>query len=221
MCPMCPMHFRYSLPISISYTPFINRDDRTVGNDSMPQRLTRTTCAPAALAFHTERRCDPRTPDGTSHLQELHVNLTLAERFWPHVQRGAPTECWPWLRYRGRKGYGVLHVDRKKRRAHRVAYFLTHGAWPLVARHTCDNPPCCNPAHLLDGTIADNQRDMAARGRTADRRGERHPRARLSVADVVQIRSANASARDLATQFGVSTNHIWRIRSGAAWKRAQ
>ena len=149
------------------------------------------------------------------------MKRTLAERFWRHVQRGAPNECWPWIASRTRGGYGQLGLEKKTVRAHQVAYFLTHGAWPLVARHTCDFRPCCNPKHILNGTQRDNMRDMAERGRCVDHRGVCNPRARLSAADVVQIRSANASARDLATQFGVSTNHIWRIRSGAAWKRAQ
>lgn len=52
-------------------------------------------------------------------------------------------------------------------RAHRVAYWLTTGEWPAdhVVRHTCDNPPCVNPAHLLLGTHSDNTQDKMDRGR--------------------------------------------------------
>lgn len=58
-----------------------------------------------------------------------------------------------------------LRADAK---THRVSYFLTHGHLPpapLVIRHTCDNPPCCNPAHLVPGTYQDNARDCVERGR--------------------------------------------------------
>lgn len=53
--------------------------------------------------------------------------------------------------------------------AHRRAFELTHG--PLEAGvhvlHACDNPPCCNPAHLFPGDQTLNMRDMVAKGRHA------------------------------------------------------
>ncbi len=96
----------------------------------------------------------------------------LAERFWERVDVGEPNECWPWMGYRDKDGYGRLKTgsrtdgSRKFERANRVAFRLTTGheaeGWVL---HTCDNPPCCNPGHLYDGTPDDNGRDMRVRVR--------------------------------------------------------
>jgi hypothetical protein len=56
----------------------------------------------------------------------------IEERFWSKVDKsGGPAACWPWTaaRSRGNYGdYGAFAVDRRTRRAHRVAYELTHGA---------------------------------------------------------------------------------------------
>jgi hypothetical protein len=90
-----------------------------------------------------------------------------ASRFWPRVQMGAPDECWEWTGPRLKNGHGrydstVSYV------AHRYAWILANGRIPLadeVIRHQCDNPPCCNPSHLLAGTQKQNVADMIDRGR--------------------------------------------------------
>lgn len=93
----------------------------------------------------------------------------FAERFWEKVDRRSPDECWPWLgRARTSFGYGAFAIGRDRaNRAHRIAWELTNGPVPvgLSALHRCDNPPCCNPAHLFLGTQADNIADMVAKGR--------------------------------------------------------
>lgn len=93
----------------------------------------------------------------------------FATRFWLLVDKRGPDECWPWAGgARSHNGYGEYgHASRGKVRAHRVAYELTHGPIPdgLSICHHCDNPPCCNPAHLFAGTTLDNARDRAQKGR--------------------------------------------------------
>lgn len=139
------------------------------------------------------------------------------EQFWQMVRVGHEEECWSWLGgYKN--GYGRLWWRDRSRRAHQVAFELHHGR-PLTpglfVLHHCDNPPCCNPAHLYEGTQADNNRDRDARKRT---RGH----ATLSAVQVHAIRDAYASGQqvtqnDLARQFGVTQSSISRVLSRDSW----
>jgi len=107
-------------------------------------------------------------------------------RFWSRVEIRDPDECWPWRGYRDRKGYGRVMVQRgvghpgwRSVPAGRFALYLCHGVWPTQALHLCDNPPCCNPLHLYDGTAWDNSHDALERGRLVidyRHRGRFHPR---------------------------------------------
>ena len=95
-------------------------------------------------------------------------------RFWRKVQRCGKENCWPWLGAKTKYGYGRFKIAGDVFSAHRVAYVLANNELPpqdrwsyhgTVVRHTCDNPSCCNPAHLEVGTQEDNVRDMMDRGR--------------------------------------------------------
>ena len=146
----------------------------------------------------------------------------LAERFWAKVDRsGGPDACWPFTGRRTRKGYGSFTVAGRLASAHRVAYELTNGPIPkdLHALHTCDAPPCCNPAHIFLGTNLDNMRDRCSKGRQA--RGERTAKAKLTEANVVEIRARNAAGESqaaLARSFGVSVGAIAGIVHRRNWR---
>jgi hypothetical protein len=94
-----------------------------------------------------------------------------------------------------------------------------------MVRHSCDNPPCCNPSHLLEGTQLDNMGDAASRGRTAQ--GSRNGMAKLCEEDVREIRriyrpkTRDAGAIPLAHRYGVSTATIIQIASGRKWKHVK
>lgn len=83
--------------------------------------------------------------------------------------RYMPNGCWEWTGSTSRPGWhGRISVNHRLVMTHRVAYELWVGPIPegLFVCHRCDNPPCCNPAHLFLGTTRDNMRDAAAKGRT-------------------------------------------------------
>lgn len=141
-------------------------------------------------------------------------------RIWAKVDRGAPNECWPWRAGgRDRRGYGLISYLGFPRRVVRILCALEHGldlfdtTW--LARHSCHNPPCCNPAHLTPGSPLENSADMVAAGRSL--KGERHPSVKLTDAQVGEIRRRRAvgeSRRALATEFGIHPESVTRITGG-------
>jgi hypothetical protein len=94
-----------------------------------------------------------------------------AVRFWSHVDQKEADSCWNWKAAVDRGGYGKFktRLSGKKwdRISSRVAWFLTYGKIErgLCVLHRCDNPRCCNPAHMFLGTNKDNFDDMMSKGR--------------------------------------------------------
>ncbi len=117
--------------------------------------------------------CGTRGCVHPAHLELVLFKSDLAERFWSHVDQSAgPEACWPWKDAASfRNGYGMFRIGWKKpiRQASRIAYELANNVPELktenVIMHSCDNPPCCNPAHLTLGTHQTNHDDMMAKGR--------------------------------------------------------
>jgi len=139
-------------------------------------------------------------------------------RFRGYIAEAAPDECWLWAGHVSSHGYGRFFFQGKVHFAHRVAFYLKHGHWPNVCRHTCDNPPCCNTEHLLDGTLTDNARDAFERKRFA--RGADHGLSKLMAEDVYNIRSLDGlvSRKELARAFGVHEVTISSIVRRRHWK---
>ena len=135
-------------------------------------------------------------------------------------------ECWPWQFRTNRKGYGTINVGTTMGTlyfAHRLSYLLHKGTFDrsLVVRHTCHNPTCVNPGHLLTGTPLDNAQDRDSAGRGWKCPGETNPRAKLSDLDVAAFRGLfqvvgavfgpNTGSQLLGAKFGIGRAQAYRI----------
>jgi hypothetical protein len=87
--------------------------------------------------------------------------------------------CWNYKSRLNKEGYGHLsiNIDGKEHtlRAHRYSWMIANKKdWPEespVARHTCNNPSCVNPEHIVPGTQKENVKDMIDSGRSKLRNG--------------------------------------------------
>lgn len=153
------------------------------------------------------------------------TRLPIADRFWKYVlssDRDDPSRCWNWQGARYSFGYGELASKRGKPpyRAHVISWEI-HKGRPAngYILHTCDNPACVNPAHLREGTQADNINDMRQKKRHSF--GSRHPCSKLSedaVRLIRQLRKSGETYQSLANRFHVATATIRDAVSKRTWK---
>jgi hypothetical protein len=149
------------------------------------------------------------------------VRTASKEYFWSKIDKRGPDDCWEWQASRSRKGYGIAPLGHKSRSAHRVAWEITYGPIPdgLHVLHTCDNPACCNCAHLFLGTNADNVADRVHKGR--GHKGQNHTRAKFTENQIRAIRvfakNNKINQSEIAKQYGVNNATISRIVNRGRW----
>lgn len=132
------------------------------------------------------------------------------------------TPCKEWTGTKDKDGYGLGKYMGRMARTHRIAWMEEVGPIPpgLCVLHKCDNRACRNVEHLFLGTQQDNLRDMTEKGRRGTRApaGELQARAKLTWAQVQQIRADTRTAKLIAADYGVSPTQIWSIKNHKTWK---
>lgn len=150
-----------------------------------------------------------------------------------HVRKGIPTglpadACWPWQGALHTQGYGRCWDGERGKvaYAHRLVYTLLVGPIPdgLDIMHTCDNPPCVNPAHLRVATHRENMLDKCAKGRANMPRGEAAGQAKLTEDQVRDIRrrvAAGETQRRVAAEYGISQPAVGYIVRRMTWSHVE
>lgn len=150
------------------------------------------------------------------------MKLTRREKFLAKVCQDKATGCWLWTGLVRPDGYGATRLEGREQGAHRVAWKLFRGRIGpgTVVCHKCDVRACVNPEHLFLGSVAENVRDMRAKGRAPS--GEKHGSAKLTVAQVRRIKTLLAEDRmyisEIAREFGVSETTVRAIKREKTWK---
>lgn len=118
--------------------------------------------------------------------------------------------CLEWVRCLNTDGYPrTSWKGSPNGKVHRIIYELVYkvDVTGKIIRHTCDNPKCINPEHLLIGTTTDNMLDRDKR--------DRHGASKVSNKEVKMIRdlykTGNYLQKDLAFQFKINPRTISSI----------
>lgn len=207
---MCSMHYRrwwFSVGGSL---PDLNRPCQAEGCSTSHR-------SPSGLCrLHRDRMRKTGSTRGRA---------TLPERFWSHVNVSGDGDCWEWTAaIHPKTGYGLFTWPSTSTRsgwtsctAHRAALALHQGIDPpagLDCAHSCDNRPCCNPAHLRWATRAENQHDKVLRGRAAA--GAKCGSA-VSAEVAAGVRTRAAAGEELMTlvrEYGINRNTVTHLVDG-------
>jgi len=154
---------------------------------------------------------------------------TIEQRFLSKIKK-LENGCWEWTAGKNDAGYGLILIPNTKKSeyAHRLSYELFKE--PIsdnnVVMHTCDNPSCVNPDHLMQGTQLENMQDKMMKGRHRTgihigMKGEDNPSAKLDIETVKEIRNYHIensiSLSELAIKYNISKSQAQRIINGASW----
>ena len=196
------------------------------GTDKNGRKLWSCTCTcgetlvvrSSELVKGRKKSCGCKRSELVSMARRAFSKTTTSDQAIQSRIEKVASGCWEWTGRRDADGYGIAWVGGKKSVASRLAYETYVAPIPvgMAVCHKCDNPPCVNPDHLFVGTTADNIHDSVRKGRFS--RGEKIYTAKLTEADVRDIRNSPGNLAELASKYGVHQNTIRRVINGRAWR---
>jgi len=163
------------------------------------------------------------------------MKTSLNERLWSRVEVRGQDDCWPWLGCRTKFGHGQIQSETPGvlTYSHRAAFQSVNGAIPrgMSVCHRCDNPSCCNPAHLFLGTQADNNRDCFTKKRSVHfvardsfPKGEKSHLAKVTdeqASEIVRRVQSGEPRAAVASAFSITVSAISKMIVGKSRKHLQ
>ena len=174
--------------------------------------LVTLTCAHCGKRFDVFPSAAKRGRKYCSYACHVAARQVLdKDKFWSNVDKTG--DCWEWVGGCSGAGYGRFCYAGKAVEAHRLSWEMHFGSIPKgkFVCHHCDNRGCVRPDHLFLGESRDNMRDMHVKARG---------RAKLSPAEVIEIRKAHQARvplAELAALYGVGYQQICNIGTGKCW----
>jgi hypothetical protein len=131
-------------------------------------------------------------------------------------------ECLIWPFNRDAFGYARMHHEGRPQFVHRLICEAANGPAPTPkheAAHSCGRGAegCCTKRHLSWKTRKENEADKLIHNTHS--RGERCVTAKLTEAQVLEIRALEGKARrtEMAARYGVTSSPIGAILRGQNW----
>lgn len=151
-------------------------------------------------------------------------NKTESQRFYEKYAINEVNGCWEWINCDWYPKFWT--AEKVHMTASRYSYSREYGIKLTPAQHVChkcDNPRCVNPDHLFLGDVFSNMGDKVAKGRSHHPIGVLNGRAKLTMDQVREIRTAYKAGslqKELAAIYGLTQPCVSQIILEKTWKEA-
>ncbi|SRR6266404_379192 len=147
----------------------------------------------------------------------------LKERFYSKFEKRGKDDCWEWKARKNKPGYGSIVVQLEKKQysylAHRLSWVLYYNSPippTLFCCHSCDNPSCVNPTHIMLATHKNNMQDAKIKGRLKNGYGPcrqaRTEKAKKRHLEIAKDIKNGLSQKEIRQKHKIRPQLLWAIK---------